>query len=107
MLKYVEKAQSRFESFLRTLQRECLMKRLKDGENAEFPTIGSRNGQPCNEAVERIDYEKAHGRQRLRAGLISEILSNCMGQLTLVFYMGNPQWSAHASPRRPTGKVVL
>ena len=64
-------------------------------------------GRPCNEAVEMIDYEKAHGRQPLRAGLISEILGDSTWQPTFVFYMGYPKWSAHASPRRPIEKVVL
>jgi hypothetical protein len=57
--------------------------------------------------VEMIDYENAHGRQPLRAGLISEILGDSTWQPTFVFYMGYPKWGAYASPRRPIEKVVL
>jgi nitroreductase len=63
-------------------------------------------GRPCNEAVEMIDYEKAHGEPALRAGLLAEILGDAAWQPTFVFYMGYPTLTARASPRRPIEKVV-
>jgi len=63
--------------------------------------------RPCNEAVEMIDYERAHGQQPLRAGLLAEVLGDSTWQPTFVFYMGYPTLTAHASPRRPIESVVL
>ncbi len=63
-------------------------------------------GRPCNEAVEMIDHEKAHGKPALRAGLLSEILGDVAWQPTFVFYMGYPTLTARASPRRPIEQVV-
>ncbi|MGO9336396.1 MAG: Acg family FMN-binding oxidoreductase [Terracidiphilus sp.] len=57
--------------------------------------------RPCNEAVEMIDYEKSHGRQPLRAGLLAEIMGDAEWQPTFVFYMGYPTLPARTSPRRP------
>ncbi|MFZ0290422.1 MAG: hypothetical protein WBW98_00735 [Candidatus Sulfotelmatobacter sp.] len=64
-------------------------------------------GRPCNEAVEMIDYEKAHDRAALRAKLLGELLGDPAWQPTFVFYMGYPTLTAHASPRRPVENVVL
>jgi nitroreductase len=64
-------------------------------------------GRPCNEAVEMIDHEKAHGRPALRAGMLGEILGDAAWQPTFVFYMGYPTLTARASPRRPLEKVIL
>jgi len=63
-------------------------------------------GRPCNEAVEMIDYEKAHEKPALRATLLSQILGDAAWQPTFVFYMGYPTLSARASPRRPVESVV-
>jgi nitroreductase len=63
-------------------------------------------GRPCNEAVEMIDHEKAHGKPALRAGLLSEILGDAAWQPTFLFYMGYPTLPAQASPRRPIERVV-
>ncbi|MGP8173277.1 MAG: Acg family FMN-binding oxidoreductase [Terracidiphilus sp.] len=62
--------------------------------------------RPCNEAVEMIDYERAHGRQPLRASLLAEILDDDAWQPTFVFYIGYPTLTARASPRRPIEDVV-
>jgi hypothetical protein len=62
--------------------------------------------RPCNEAVEMIDYERAHGRPALRATLLGEIMGDTAWQPTFVFYMGYPTLTARASPRRPIEKVV-
>lgn len=64
-------------------------------------------GRPCNEAVEMIDYEKAHGRPPQRAQLLSEVLGDPTWQPTFVFYMGFPTLVARASPRRPVEDVVF
>lgn len=63
-------------------------------------------GRPCNEAVEMIDHEKAHGKPALRAGLLGESLGDTAWQPTFVFYMGYPTLTARASPRRPIELVV-
>ncbi len=62
--------------------------------------------RPCNEAVEMIDYERAHGRQPLRAGMLAEIMGDTGWQPTFVFYMGYPTLPARASPRRPVEDAV-
>jgi nitroreductase len=64
-------------------------------------------GRPCNEAVEMIDFEKAHDRPALRASLLGEVLGDPAWQPTFVFYMGYPTLTARASPRRPIERVVL
>jgi len=64
-------------------------------------------GRPCNEAVEMIDYEKAHERPALRAALLGEIIGDAAWQPTFLFYMGYPTLAAHASPRRPVENVVV
>ena len=64
-------------------------------------------GRPCNEAVEMIDYEKAHGEPAQRAQLLGELLGDTAWQPTFVFYMGYPTLTARASPRRPVENVVL
>jgi nitroreductase len=64
-------------------------------------------GRPCNEAVERIDHERALGKPPRQAGLLAEILGGTGWQPTFVFYMGYPALAAQASPRRPLGLVVL
>lgn len=64
-------------------------------------------GRPCNEAVEMIDFEKAHDRPALRASLLGEVLGDPRWQPTFVFYMGYPTVTAQASPRRPVESVVL
>jgi nitroreductase len=63
--------------------------------------------RPCNEAVEMIDYEKAHGRQPLRAGLLAEVMGDTEWQPTFVFYMGYPTLPARTSPRRPVEDAVV
>ncbi|MFZ0319809.1 MAG: hypothetical protein WAL56_11845 [Candidatus Sulfotelmatobacter sp.] len=64
-------------------------------------------GRPCNEAVEMIDYERAHERPPLRAAQLGELIGEPAWQPTFVFYMGYPTLTAHASPRRPVQSVVL
>ncbi len=64
-------------------------------------------GRPCNEAVEMIDYEKAHDKPPLRAKLLGELLGDSAWQPTFVFYMGYPMLTARASPRRPVENVLL
>ncbi|MGA9392817.1 MAG: hypothetical protein WBV69_20475 [Candidatus Sulfotelmatobacter sp.] len=64
-------------------------------------------GRPCNEAVEMIDFEKAHNKPALRATLLGEILGDPAWQPTFLFYMGYPTLTARASPRRPVENVVL
>jgi hypothetical protein len=64
-------------------------------------------GRPCNEAVEMIDYEKAHGRAALRSAQLGELIGESAWQPTFVFYMGYPTLTAAASPRRPVQSVVL
>jgi nitroreductase len=64
-------------------------------------------GRPCNEAVEMIDYEKAHGRPALRSAQLGELIGESAWQPTFVFYMGYPTLTAAASPRRPVRSVVL
>jgi nitroreductase len=63
-------------------------------------------GRPCNEAVEMIDYEKAHERPALRAALLGKVIGDAAWQPTFVFYMGYPTLTARASPRRPVENVV-
>jgi nitroreductase len=63
--------------------------------------------RPCNEAVEMIDYEKAHGQQPLRAGQLAEVMGDTVWQPTFVFYMGYPTLTAGASPRRPVEDAVV
>ncbi|MGA2020106.1 MAG: hypothetical protein ABSH02_05905 [Candidatus Sulfotelmatobacter sp.] len=63
--------------------------------------------RPCNEAVEMIDYERAHERPALRSRQLSELLGDPEWQPTFVFYMGYPTLTARASPRRPVENVVL
>ena len=63
-------------------------------------------GRPCNEAVEMIDYERAHERPALRAALLGEILGDAAWQPTFVFYMGYPTLTARASPRRAIESVT-
>jgi nitroreductase len=64
-------------------------------------------GRPSNEAVEMIDYERAHGRRPLRARLLGELLGDSAWEPTFVFYMGYPTLTAPASPRRPVENVIL
>jgi nitroreductase len=64
-------------------------------------------GRPCNEAVEMIDYERAHERPALRAAQLGELIGETAWQPTFVFYMGYPTLTARASPRRPVQSVVL
>jgi nitroreductase len=64
-------------------------------------------GRPCNEAVEMIDYERAHERPALRTAQLGELLGEPAWQPTFVFYMGYPTLNARASPRRPVQYVVL
>jgi nitroreductase len=63
--------------------------------------------RPCNEAVEMIDYERAHDRPPLRAGMLAEVLGDTSWQPTFVFYMGFPTLTARTSPRRPIEDVVV
>jgi nitroreductase len=72
-----------------------------------FATAGGVAARPCNEAVEMIDYEKAHGQQPLRAGMLAEIMGDSAWQPTFVFYMGYPTLTARASPRRPLEDAVV
>jgi nitroreductase len=64
-------------------------------------------GRPCNEAIEMIDYEKAHGRPATRAALIAEVTGDASWQPTFLFYMGYPTLPARASPRRWVKNVVV
>ncbi len=64
-------------------------------------------GRPCNEAVEMIDYERAHERPALRTAQLGELVGEPAWQPTFVFYMGYPTLTAAASPRRPVQYVVL
>lgn len=64
-------------------------------------------GRPCNEAVEMIDYEKAHDKPAQRAQLLGALLGDTAWQPTFVFYMGYPTLTAPPSPRRPLENVVL
>jgi nitroreductase len=64
-------------------------------------------GRPCNEAVEMIDYERAHGRPGLRTAQLGELIGDPAWQPTFVFYMGYPTLTAPPSPRRPVQYVVL
>jgi nitroreductase len=64
-------------------------------------------GRPCNEAVEMIDYERAHERPALRTAQLGELIGEPAWQPTFVFYMGYPTLTAAASPRRPVQYVVL
>ncbi|MGB7601830.1 MAG: twin-arginine translocation signal domain-containing protein [Candidatus Sulfotelmatobacter sp.] len=64
-------------------------------------------GRPCNEAVEMIDYERAHERPALRSAQLGELVGETAWQPTFVFYMGYPTLTAAASPRRPVQYVVL
>jgi nitroreductase len=64
-------------------------------------------GRPCNEAVEMIDYERAHERPGLRTAQLGELIGEPRWEPTFVFYMGYPTLSAAASPRRPVQSVVL
>jgi nitroreductase len=64
-------------------------------------------GRPCNEAVEMIDYEKAHEKPALRLAQLGELLGDPAWQPTFVFYMGYPTLTARASPRRPVEDVIL
>jgi nitroreductase len=64
-------------------------------------------GRPCNEAVEMIDYEKAHERTPTRSALIGELIGDVTWQPTFVFYMGYPTLAAHASPRRWVENVIV
>ncbi|MGA7300298.1 MAG: hypothetical protein WBX10_08320, partial [Candidatus Sulfotelmatobacter sp.] len=64
-------------------------------------------GRPCNEAVEMIDYGRAHGRPALRTAQLDELVGDPAWQPTFVFYMGYPTLTARASPRRPVQSVVL
>jgi nitroreductase len=64
-------------------------------------------GRPCNEAVEMIDYEKAHDKPAQRAQLLGVLLGDPAWQPTFVFYMGYPTLIARPSPRRPVENVVL
>ncbi|MGA8271772.1 MAG: hypothetical protein WB919_09465 [Candidatus Sulfotelmatobacter sp.] len=63
-------------------------------------------GRPCNEAVEMVDHERAHGKPPARLALLQEIIGDSAWQPTFVFYMGYATWHAHASPRRPVEAVV-
>jgi hypothetical protein len=54
-----------------------------------------------------IDHEKALGKPAREAGLLAEITGDPTWQPTLVFYMGYPALTAHASPRWPVEQVVL
>jgi nitroreductase len=63
-------------------------------------------GRPCNEAVEMIDYEKAHEKPAQHAEMLAELLGDASWQPTFVFYMGYPLLVAHASPRRPVSWVA-
>ncbi|MGB8833678.1 MAG: hypothetical protein WCC95_16110, partial [Candidatus Sulfotelmatobacter sp.] len=60
-----------------------------------------------NEAIEMIDYEKAHGRPATRAALIAEVTGDASWQPTFLFYMGYPTLPARASPRRWVKNVVV
>ena len=64
-------------------------------------------GRPCNEAVEMIDYERAHERPALHGAQLGELIGEAAWQPTFVFYMGYPTLTARASPRRPVQSVVL
>jgi hypothetical protein len=64
-------------------------------------------GRPCNEAVEMIDYERAHERPAVRTAQLGELIGEAAWQPTFVFYMGYPTLTARASPRRPVQSVVL
>jgi hypothetical protein len=63
-------------------------------------------GRPCNEAVEMIDYERAHRKPAQRGAMLAEVLGDASWQPTFVFYMGYPLIAAHASPRRPVSWVA-
>ncbi|MGB0013218.1 MAG: twin-arginine translocation signal domain-containing protein [Candidatus Sulfotelmatobacter sp.] len=65
------------------------------------------SGRPCNEAVEMIDYERAHERPALHTAQLGELIGEPAWQPTFVFYMGYPTLTAAASPRRPVQSVVL
>jgi nitroreductase len=64
-------------------------------------------GRPCNEAVEMIDYERAHERPALHVAQLGELIGETAWQPTFVFYMGYPTLTARASPRRLVQSVVL
>jgi hypothetical protein len=64
-------------------------------------------GRPCNEAVEMIDYERAHERPAVRTAQLGELVGEAAWQPTFVFYMGYPTLTARASPRGPVQTVVL
>jgi nitroreductase len=64
-------------------------------------------GRPCNEAVEMIDYERAHEKPALRTAQLGELIGEPVWQPTFVFYMGYPTLTAAASPRRPVQYVIL
>jgi hypothetical protein len=63
--------------------------------------------RPCNEAVEMVDHERAHGRPASRAALLNEITGDSSWQPTFVFYMGYPTVPANTSPRRPVQAVLV
>ncbi|WP_260735686.1 Acg family FMN-binding oxidoreductase [Tunturiibacter lichenicola] len=72
-----------------------------------FATAHGLAARPCNEAVEMVDHERAHGRPASRAALLNEITGDSKWQPTFVFYMGYPTLSAHLSPRRPVQAVLV
>jgi len=63
--------------------------------------------RPCNEAVEMIDYERAHAKPAEHAALLAELLGTNEWQPTFVFYMGYASLTAPASPRRGVDQVLL
>ncbi len=63
--------------------------------------------KPSNEAVERMDHERALGSPASGEALLSAITAGRTWRPTFVFGMAYPNLSAHTSPRRPVHDVVL
>jgi hypothetical protein len=64
-------------------------------------------GRPCNEAVEMVDHERMLGKEPRRLGLLAEITGDAAWQPTFIFYLGYPNGTGKASPRRPVQEVVI
>jgi hypothetical protein len=62
--------------------------------------------RPSNEAVERIDYERAAGRPASQLAKLAAITGDAGWQPNFVFCMGYPTLPGHASPRRGLGAVL-